>query len=77
MEVSVKEARNMISTLLDRTQKGEEILILRRGKRVARLVPVANSEKRLPDLSDFRASIMVKGGSLSQAVIDSRNMERY
>ncbi|MDQ1336973.1 MAG: hypothetical protein QG552_3923 [Thermodesulfobacteriota bacterium] len=77
MEVSVKEARNKISTLLDRTQKGEEILILRRGKKVARLVPVANLEKGLPDLSDFRASIMVKGGSLSQVVIDSRNMERY
>jgi prevent-host-death family protein len=77
MEVSVKEARNKISTLLDRTQKGEEILILRRGKKVARLVPVGNSEKGLPDLSDFRASIMVIGGSLSQVVIDSRNMERY
>jgi len=77
MEVSVKEARNSIGTLLDRTQKGEEILITRRGKKVARLVPVDISEKRLPDLSDFRASIAVRGASLSQTVIDSRNMERY
>ncbi|MBU4427522.1 MAG: type II toxin-antitoxin system prevent-host-death family antitoxin [Desulfobacterales bacterium] len=77
MEVSVKEARNSIGTLLDRTQKGEEILISRRGKKVARLVPVDISEKRLPDLSDFRASIAVRGASLSQTVIDSRNMERY
>ena len=77
MEVSVKEARNSIGKLLDRTQKGEEILISRRGKKVARLVPVDISEKRLPDLSDFRASIAVRGASLSQTVIDSRNMERY
>jgi prevent-host-death family protein len=77
MEVSVKEARNSISKLLDRTQRGEEILISRRGKKVARLVPVDISEKRLPDLSDFRASIAVRGASLSQAVIDSRNQERY
>uniref|UniRef100_A0A7C4RRH7 Antitoxin n=1 Tax=Desulfatirhabdium butyrativorans TaxID=340467 RepID=A0A7C4RRH7_9BACT len=77
MEVSVKQARNSIATLLDLTQKGEEILILRRGKKVARLVSIVNSEKRLPDLSDFRASIVVGGDSLSQAVIDSRNMERY
>ncbi len=61
MEVSVKEARNSISKLLDRTQRGEEILISRRGKKVARLVPVDISEKRLPDLSDFRASIAVRG----------------
>jgi prevent-host-death family protein len=77
MEVSVKEARNSIGKLLDRTQKGEEILISRRGKKVARLVPVDISEKRLPDLNNFRASIAVLGASLSQTVIDSRDMERY
>jgi len=76
-EVSVKEARERISLLLDRTQKGEEILISRRGKKVARLVPVGVSEKRLPDLSAFRASIAVNGASLSQTVVDSRDMERY
>ena len=77
MEVSVKEARNKISSLLDRTQKGEQIFISRRGKKVARLVPVDTSEKRLPDLSAFRSSIAVRGTSLSQKVIDSRNLERY
>ena len=77
MEVGVKEARERISTLLDIMQEGGEVLILRRGKKVARLVPVAGSEKGLPDLSTFRASIDVKNGSLSQTVIDGRNMERY
>jgi len=77
MEISVKEARNKISSLLDRTQKGEEILILRRGKKVAKLVPAKASEKRLPDLTDFRASIGVKGAALSQTVIESRHEDRY
>ncbi len=77
MEVNVKEARDNIGKLLDRTQKGEEILISRRGKKVARLVPVDGSKKRLPDLGAFRASIAVRGAALSQTVIDSRNMERY
>ena len=77
VEVNVKEARNKISALLDRTQKGEEVLILRRGKKVARLVPAENSKKRLPDLNDFRASITIKGGALSRTVIEGRNEERY
>ena len=77
MEVNVKEARDNIGKLLDRTEKGEEILISRRGKKVARLVPVDVSKKRLPDLGAFRASIAVQGAALSQTVIDSRNMERY
>jgi prevent-host-death family protein len=77
MEVNVKEARNSIGKLLDRTQRGEEIMISRRGKKVARLVPVGVSAKRLPDLRDFRASITIRGAALSQTVIDLRNMERY
>ena len=77
MEVNVKEARDNIGKLLDRTEKGEEILISRRGKKVARLVPVDVLKKWLPDLGAFRASIAVRGAALSQTVIDSRNMERY
>ena len=77
MEVNVKEARDNIGKLLDRTEKGEEILISRRGKKVARLVPVDVLKKRLPDLGAFRASIAVRGAALSQTVIDARNTERY
>ena len=77
MEVNVKEARANISSLLDRIQKGEEVLILRRGKRVARLVPVDRAQRRLPDLSTFRNSLQVQGGALSQTVIQDRDQERY
>lgn len=38
-EVSVFEAKNKLSALLDRVERGEEIVITRRGKPVARLVP--------------------------------------
>ena len=77
MEVNVKEARDKISALLDITERGGEVLILRRGKRVGRLVPVAGTEKGLPDLSEFRASITVKDGPLSGMVMDGRRAERY
>lgn len=76
-EVTVKQVRNKISALLDKTEKGEDVLILRRGKKVARLVPVGVWGKRLPDLSAFRESITVKGNDLSRTVIDARNAERY
>ncbi len=76
-EINVKEARNKISALLDKAQMGEDVMILRHGKRVARLVPVDDVEKRLPDLSGFRASIKVKGSPLSRVVIEDRDMGRY
>lgn len=40
-EIGAFEAKNTLGGLLDRVERGEEITISRRGKPVARLVPVA------------------------------------
>jgi prevent-host-death family protein len=39
MDVALYDAKNRLSALLDRVEKGEEITITRRGKPVAKLVP--------------------------------------
>ena len=39
-EIGAFEAKNKLSALLERVERGEEIIITRRGKPVARLVPV-------------------------------------
>ncbi len=39
LEVGAFEAKNTLGSLLDRVENGEEILITRHGKPVARLVP--------------------------------------
>jgi prevent-host-death family protein len=38
-EIGSFEAKNKLSALLDQVERGEEIVITRRGKPVARLVP--------------------------------------
>lgn len=38
-EVGAFEAKNKLGTLLDWVERGEEVLITRRGRAVARLVP--------------------------------------
>jgi prevent-host-death family protein len=38
-EVGAFEAKNRLGALLDRVERGEEIVITRRGKPVAKLVP--------------------------------------
>jgi prevent-host-death family protein len=40
-EIGAFEAKNTLGGLLDRVERGEEITISRRGKPVARLVPIA------------------------------------
>jgi prevent-host-death family protein len=38
-EIGAFDAKNMLSALLDRVERGEEIVITRHGKPIARLVP--------------------------------------
>ena len=77
MEISAKEARVRLSDLLKRAEKWEEVLLLRRGKKVARLVPAKKVQKTLPSLKEFRASIRIKGQPLSMAVVKDREKERF
>ena len=45
-EVGAFEAKNRLGRLLDLVEKGEEVVITRRGRRVARLVPDNQEDKR-------------------------------
>jgi prevent-host-death family protein len=57
-QIGVREARERIGQLLDAALAGEEVVILRHGKLIARLVSIENggsSEVRFPDRSGFRA----------------------
>lgn len=46
--VNVHEAKTHLSRLLERVEKGEEIIIARAGKPVARLVPVEPPSGKRP-----------------------------
>ena len=75
--VSVQEVRSNLKALLDRVAQGEEVVIVRRGKEVARLVPPERQGKHFPDLSEFRASIKLRGEPLNETVIRERREARY
>ena len=45
-EIGAFEAKNRLSALLERVERGEEILITRRGKPVAKLVPAVTTPDR-------------------------------
>jgi prevent-host-death family protein len=79
-EVSVKQARDGLRALLEEVQAGEEIVLVRRGRPIARIVPVAataGDENLLPGLAAFRATIRIQGGSLGEALAAIRADERY
>ncbi len=77
MEINVKEARSKFRSILDQVQEGDEVIIRRRGKEIARLVPPIGKGKRFPALKKFRGAIRAKGKPLSTVVKRGRAEERY
>lgn len=47
-QISLREANQNLSQLIKNVERGEEFIITRRGKPVARLVPVAAEHKLSP-----------------------------
>lgn len=50
----------------------EEVTILNHGKPVARIVPIAQKEKSLPSLKEFRDTLKSARTTLSEVVIKER-----
>lgn len=76
--IKVTEARKKLSDLVNAAERGESVNITRRGRTVARLVPAEEKPaKPLPKLGEFRDSLDVEGGSMSETVVRLRSRERY
>lgn len=73
--VSIREARQKLRSLLQDVAAGEEVVLVRRGEAVARLVP-AGPTKRLPSLASFRGSLLPRGTTLGEELGAAREEER-
>jgi prevent-host-death family protein len=68
MRIGAFEAKNKLSALLERAERGEEIVITRHGRAVARLVPMADTR----DLTRARAA-----AEDLRALARELNLERF
>lgn len=77
-EVGAFEAKNKFGTLLDLVETGEEIVITRRGKAVARLVPNATGFDReraaqaVASIVSRRAGVTLGGLKIKDLVNEGR-----
>ena len=75
--VAIAEAKAHLSALVGRVEAGEEIVIARRGKPVARLVPEPRTMRAAVDV--FRAAWSLGGLDLPQIAelpLDDVDLER-
>ena len=57
--VNVYQAKTHLSQLLDRAAAGEEIVIARAGRPIARLVPLADSPSRRREPGGWRGRVSI------------------
>lgn len=77
-KVSVCEARERLSYLLDYVASGREVVIVRRGRAVARLTAVRKSGwPGFPDRSALRASLSKSARGAADSVRKLRDSERF
>lgn len=77
VRIGVKEARANLRKLIERVTSGEQVVLLSRGKEIARLVPPAHPARKLPSLARFRVSVRVRGEAVSATVLKARKDSRY
>jgi prevent-host-death family protein len=69
-EIGAFEAKNKLSALLDKVERGEEIVITRRGHAIAKLVPVQlhpNPERSRAAMERLRQRAKSRGGAFDWA----------
>jgi prevent-host-death family protein len=71
--VGIKQAREALPELVHRAEAGEEIVITRQGRAVARLVAAPRTPRALPTLREFRRSLGKDGTPAVRLVRDERN----
>ena len=66
--VTVAEAKARLSELLKQVEAGEEVMITRRGKLVARIKGIGKKYKPVPSLADLRGKLPQSKSSLTETL---------
>jgi len=78
-EIGAFEAKNRLGSLLDRVERGEEIVITRRGKAIAKLVPVdtgfdrAKARRAAAGLIDTSRGVILGGVKIKDLIEEGRS----
>lgn len=71
--IGIKQAREALPELVRRAEAGEEIVITRQGRSVARLVAAPRTPRALPPLQEFRRSLRAGGTPAAKLIRAERD----
>ncbi len=77
LEINIVEAQSHLSQILTQVEQGEEIIITREGKAIARLSPIYKNLQPLTSRADLRASQPLMCTNSLETLQSLRDEARY
>ena len=73
--ISFTEFRKNASSLITEVEHGETLILLRRGKPIAEIVPFTDRAVQTPSWKRQRTRLQINGSDLSSAILEERESE--
>lgn len=73
--VSFTDFRQKASTFITEVEHGETILLLRRGRPVAEVIPFSDMNRKMPSWKKPGICLQIPGSDLSSAIVEEREAE--
>jgi prevent-host-death family protein len=73
--ISFTDFRKRASDFITEVEHGETIVLMRRGKSVAEIVPFSDKVKRTPSWKQPGLRLQIEGSDLSSAILEERETE--
>jgi prevent-host-death family protein len=73
--VNFTEFRKKASSFITEVEHGETIILVRRGKPIAEVVPFTDRHTRTPSWKEPGIHLQISGADLSSAIVEEREAE--
>ena len=73
--ISFTDFRKKASTFITEVEHGETLVLLRRGKPIAEIIPFTDNIPQIPSWKRKRTRLQIKGSDLSSAILEERESE--
>ncbi|MEA1877840.1 MAG: type II toxin-antitoxin system Phd/YefM family antitoxin [Bacteroidota bacterium] len=73
--ITFTDFRKKASSLITDVEHGETIVLLRRGKPIAEVVPFSDRSQRTPSWKRPGIHLQIQGSDLSSAILEERESE--
>jgi len=74
--ITFTDFRKRASGFINEVEHGETLILLRRGKPVAEIVPFSDNSQRTPSWKKPGIQLQIQGGDLSSAILEERETEQ-